>query len=129
VTTFNGKEINKNTVVGLSLGTIIAIVAFVWTAMGIGRPLFASDLKSISHDIETLVSVIDSNQTSTAIQILNIRKSALQSELRAARRELRASTGDQNVADDVHAIEAQIQEIDQKILCYRTVNCIVEPDF
>jgi len=129
LTTFNGKEINKNTVVGLSLGTIVVIVVFVWTALGIGRPLFASDLESISHDIETLATVIDSNQKTTAIQIINIRKSSLQSELRIARRDSRTRPNDQNALDDVHAIEAQIKELEQKILCYRTVSCIVEADF
>lgn len=129
MTIFNGKEINKNTVVGVSLGTIAIIVGFVWTALGIGRPLFASDLESISHDIEQLVTVIDTNQKVTAIQILNIRKEALQSELRSARRESRSAPDDANAQDDVMAIRDDIAEIDEKILCYRNVNCLVESDF
>lgn len=127
--TFNGKEINKNTVVGVSVGTLFAIFLSVWTILGIGRPLFASDLKSIAHDIDSLVAVIDKNQTSTAIQILSIRKEALQTELRSARREARLMPGDPGAMEDIRAIEDDIADIDQKILCYRTVTCIVEPDF
>jgi len=114
-----GKEITKNTVVGMSLGTIVAIVVFVWTALGIGRPLFAADLARIEDKIDVY-------QVSTAIQILTIRKEALQSELREARRDARRNPDDDNAADDVDEISDDIVALDAKIDCYRTEGCRVE---
>lgn len=115
-----GREITKNTVVGMSLGTITVIIVFVWTALGIGRPLFASDLVRIEDKI-------DGYQTSTAIQILNIRKSALQSDLREARRDARRNPNDDDAVEDVDEITDDIAELDAKITCYRTEGCEVEP--
>ena len=66
MTTIAGREITKNTVVGASVGTILTVIIVVWKASGIGRPLFAADLERIEQKI-------DDYQTSTAVQILNIR--------------------------------------------------------
>jgi len=114
-----GKEITKNTVVGMSLGTIVAIVVFLWTSLGIGRPLFAADLARIEDKI-------DDYQTGTAVQILSIRKSALQSDLRDAKRDARRNPDDDNAADDVDEISDEIAELDARIDCYRTDDCTVE---
>ncbi len=114
-----GREITKNTVVGMSLGTVTVIVVFIWTALGIGRPLFASDLERIEDKI-------DGYQTGTAVQILSIRKAALQSDLRDAKRDVRRNPDDDDAADDVDEIGDDIKELDAKIVCYRTEGCEVE---
>jgi len=114
-----GKALTKNTVVGVSVGTLCSIIIAVWVASGIGRPLFAADLNRIEEKI-------DGYQTSTAIQILNIRKSALKSELRHAKREVRDDPSDTEAADDVEEISDDIAELDAKINCYRTEGCEVE---
>lgn len=115
-----GREITKNTMVGMSLGSFIVIIAFVWTALGIGRPLFASDLVRIEDKI-------DGYQASTAVQILTIRKEALQSDLREAKRDARRNPDDDRSADDVDEITDDIKVLDAKIVCYRTEGCEVEP--
>ena len=116
-----GHEITKNTFVGMSIGTLITIIVVVWTASGIGRPLFAADMNRIEQKI-------DSYQTNTAVQILNIRKDALQSELREAKRDVRRNPDDQDAAEDVEDIESAIDELDTKIACHRTEGCTVESD-
>lgn len=116
-----GKEVNKNTVVGLSLGTVITGIVFIWTVFGIGRPLFAIDLLRIEEKI-------DGYQTSTAIQILNIRKAALQSELREAKRDVRRNSDDDDAAEDIDEIQSDIDDLEAKIACYRTAGCEVEND-
>ena len=120
MTKIAGREITKNTVVSMGVGTLIAIVVFVWTALGIGRPLFASDLVRIEDKI-------DNYQTSTAIQILHIRKAALKSDLREAKRDLRRNGDDMDAAEDVDDIESDIADLDAKIICHRTEGCEVEP--
>jgi len=114
-----GHEITKNTVVGMSIGTLLTIIVGLWAASGIGRPLFAADLNRIEQKI-------DSYQSSTAVQILNIRKSALQSELREAKRDVRRNPDDEDAAEDVDEIESDITELDTKIACHRTDGCRVE---
>ena len=116
-----GREITKNTVVGVSLGTLVPMLFALWAISGLGRPLFASDLKSIEEKIDTY-------QASTAIQMLNIRKSALQSELRTARRDARENREDTRAQADVDFIEDQIEDVEDKILCHRTKGCTVEDD-
>ena len=118
MTKIAGKEITKNTMVGMSIGTFCTIVVIIWTAAGIGRPLFASDLQRIEKKI-------DAYQTNTAIQILSIRKAALNSELREAKRDLRKDPEDDDAVEDVQEIEADIKEIDASILCHRTEGCVV----
>ncbi len=115
-----GHEITKNTVVGMSLGSLTIVIVFVWTALGIGRPLFAADLERIEDKI-------DGYQTNTSIQILNIRKEALKSDLRAAKRDARRNPDDDDADDDVDEISDDIKELDAKIVCYRTEGCEVEP--
>lgn len=114
-----GKALTKNTVVGVSVGTICSVIIAVWVASGIGRPLFAADLDRIE-------AKIDGYQTGTAIQILNIRKAALQSELRDAKRDARRNPDDDDAADDVEEISDDIAELDARIVCYRTEGCEVE---
>ncbi len=114
-----GRTLTKNTVVGVSLGTLCSIVIAAWVASGIGRPLFAADLDRIEGKI-------DDYQTGTAIQILNIRKAALKSELRDAKRDARRNPEDDDAADDVEEISDDISELDAKIVCYRTEGCEVE---
>ncbi len=121
MTTIAGREITKNTMVGMSVGTFFTIVVIIWTALGIGRPLFASDLQRIEEKIDTY-------QTSTAVQILSIRKAALNSELREARRDARRNPEDDDAADDVEEIESDISDIDAKIACHRTEGCTVETE-
>ncbi len=116
-----GHEITKNTFIGMSIGTLLTIIVVVWPASGIGRPLFTVDLNRLEKKIDTY-------QTSTAVQILNIRKSALQSELREAKRDVRRNPEDGNAAEDVDEIESEIRELDTKINCHRTEGCTVEPD-
>lgn len=113
-----GREITKNTMVGMSIGTFATLIAIVWTAAGIGRPLFASDLQRIEEKI-------DAYQTNTAVQILSIRKAALNSELRETKRDLRKDSDDEDALEDVEEIEADIKEIDALILCHRTESCVV----
>jgi len=108
-----GKALTKNTVVGVSIGTLCSIILAVWVASGIGRPLFAADLTRIEDKI-------DDYQTGTAIQILNIRKAALQSELREAKRGARRDSDDDDAVDDVEDIGDDITEQEAKIVCYRT---------
>ncbi len=118
---FAGTEISKNTVVSISMGSALALIVTIWTVAGIGRPLFAADLARIEDKI-------DAYQTNTAVSILNIRKEALQSELREAKRDARRNPDDDNAAEDVDEIEDDIDEIDDKIECHRTENCQVESD-
>lgn len=117
-----GVEVNKNTVVGISVGTILSVVVVIWAALGIGRPLFAADLERIE-------SKIDSYQTSTAVQILSIRKEALNSELRAARRDLRADPSDQKAMRDIDDIKTEIDDLNERIKCHRTAGCDVNGEF
>ncbi len=112
-------KISQNTMVGASLGTIAVIVVFTWSALGIGRPLFAADLERIEDKI-------DAYQTTTAVQILGIRKEALQSELRAVKRDLRSNPDDVDAAEDVDEIEGDIDDLDERIKCHRTEGCQVE---
>ncbi len=121
MTKIAGKEYSKNTVVSISVGSLIVIFLSLWTLSGIGRPLFAADLTRIETKIDTY-------QKSTAVQILSIRKSALQSELRQVKRELRNSPEDNGAADDIEKIEDDIDDIDAKITCYRSTNCKVESE-
>jgi len=118
MTRIAGREITKNTMVGMSVGTFATVIAIVWTAAGIGRPLFASDLQRIEEKI-------DAYQTNTAVQILSIRKAALNSELREAKRDLRKDPDDNDALEDVEEIEADIREIEASILCHRTEGCVV----
>ena len=104
--------------VGMSVGTLAGIVAIIWTAAGIGRPLFASDLQRIEDKIDTY-------QTTTAVQILSIRKAALNSELREAKRDVRRNPEDDDATEDVEEIESDIKDIDAKIACHRTEGCRV----
>jgi len=116
-----GHHITKNTVVGISLGGLVSILAAAWAISGIGRPLFAADLHIIEKKIDTY-------QTSTAISILNIRKAALESDLRVAKRDLRRNPNDDDAADDVDTIQRDIAECDATILCHRTEGCQVMTD-
>lgn len=124
-----GHQITKNTVVGMSLGTITVIIVFVWTALGIGRPLFASDLERIENKIDgyqhSTEEKIDWYQTSTAIQILSIRRAALQAELREVKRDVRRNPDDGDAMDDADEITDEIKELDVRIACYRTEGCEV----
>lgn len=119
MTIIAGREINKNTVVGVSVGTLFGLFVVIWTALGIGRPLFASDLERIEGKI-------DAYQTSTAVQILHIRKEALHSELRAARRDLRRDPTDVKAMEDIDEIRTDIDDLDERIKCHRTAGCQVE---
>lgn len=116
-----GHEITKNTFVGMSIGTLLTIIVAAWSISGIGRPLFAADLNRIEEKIDTY-------QTNTAVQILSIRKSALQSELREAKRDVRRNPDDEDATEDVDEIETDIEELDSKIDCHRTEGCTVEND-
>ena len=119
MTRIAGREISKQTMLNASLGTIGTAIIIIWTASGIGRPLFAADLQRIE-------SKIDSYQTSTAVQILSIRKEALKSELRAARRDLRSNPADTKAMDDIDDIKSLIDDLDERIKCHRTAGCEVE---
>ena len=116
-----GREVTKNTMVGVSLGSLALIVMSIWTALGIGRPLFAADLDRIEEKIDTY-------QTNTAVQIWNIRKAALQSEMREAKRDVRRNPEDDDAAEDVDEIKDDIEELDAKIECHRTEGCEVEAE-
>ena len=113
-----GHHITKNTKVSVCLGTLVMIFVSVWTALGIGRPLFASDLQVIERKI-------DLYQIGTAVQILNIRKAALETELRKANRDLRRDPNDDDAAEDVDTIKSEIARLDADILCHRTEGCEV----
>ena len=121
MTKIAGREYSKNTVVSISIGALCTTIVTLWMISGIGRPLFAADLARIE-------TKIDAYQTSTAVQILSIRKSALRSELRQVNRELRNSSEDNGAADDIKKIENDIKDIDAKIICYRSTNCRVESE-
>ncbi len=121
MTKIGGREVTKNTVVGISVGSLAAVIVALWTAAGIGRPLFAADLERIEQKIDTY-------QATTAVQILNIRKEALQSELREAKRDVRRNPEDDNAAEDVDEIESDIDDIDDRITCHRTEGCEVEAE-
>ena len=114
-----GREITRNTFVGMSIGTLVTIIVVIWSASGIGRPLFAADMNRIEEKI-------DAYQKNTAVQILSIRKDALQSELRDAKRDVRRNPDDEDAAEDIDEIESAIGEIDTKIVCHRTEGCKVE---
>ena len=116
-----GHRITKNTVVGISVGTLASILAAAWAISGIGRPLFAADLQVIERKI-------DLYQTGTAIRILNIRKAALATELRKAKRDLRHNQDDDDAAEDIDTIESEIAQLDADILCHRSVGCEVIGD-
>lgn len=125
-----GIEISKDTVVRLSIGTILVLVVTVWTALDIGRPLFASDLKRIEEKIDAYQTAsaaqLNSYQSSTAVQILIVRREALRSDLRVAKRYARADPSDAAAQEDVDEIEEDILVIDAKIVCHRTNGCTVE---
>jgi len=118
MTNIAGHEISKNTMVSASVGSICILIGIVWTALGIGRPLFASDL-------EFVVKKIDNYQISTAIQILYIRKAALETELREVKRDLRRNPEDNHAAEDIDKIQSDIEQCDAAILCHRTEGCEV----
>lgn len=114
-------SISKNTMVGMSIGTITAIIAAGWIGLGIGRPLFASDLVVIEESIDRL-------DKKTSVAILNLGKQSLETELRGAKRELRKDPNNDNIEDDIDEIEGEIEDIDAKIVCYRTTDCEMEDD-
>lgn len=114
-------HIGKNTVVGVSLGTIVVAIVFVWTMLDIGRPLFASDLVRIEQRIETL-------DKKNSVAVLNLAKQNLQSELRGVKRELRKDPDNGNIEEDIDKIKDEIEDIDDKIDCYRTKSCEMEED-
>lgn len=116
-----GHEFSKRTMVRVSMGTLVIIIAFIWTAAGIGRPLFASDLQRIE-------AKIDGYQTNTAVQILIIRREALESDLRVAHRYARDNDREPDTLIVVDEIETDIKNINAKILCYRTAGCKVEAE-
>lgn len=116
-----GHEITKNTFVGMSIGTLVTVIAVLWAASDIGRPLFAADLERIEKKIDTY-------QTSTTIQILSIRKAALNSELREAKRDLRRNPSDDDAVEDIDEIESDIDDLQDRINCHRTKGCRVEAD-
>ena len=115
------KPLTKNTVVGVSLGTIVAATIAIWTILGIGRPLFASDLQRIEQSIASL-------DAKTSVGVLNLAKQNLQSELRSAKRELRLDPSNGDIEEDIDEIEDDIEDIDDKIDCYRTKGCEMEDD-
>ena len=119
MTKIAGREITKNTFVGVSLGTLLSIIVVAWSLSGIGRPLFAADLERIERKI-------DSYQTNITVQILMIRREALESDLRVAHRYARDNGREPDTLIVVHEIEADIKVIDAKILCHRTKGCKVE---
>lgn len=123
-----GHHITKNTVVGCSLGGLASILTAAWAISDIGRPLFAADLQAFTADVQGIERKIDLYQTGTAIQILNIRKAALETELRKAKRDLRRNPGDDDAAEDVDTIVSEITRIDADILCHRTDGCEVIGD-
>ena len=114
-------HIGKNTVVGVSVGTLIAAIFAIWMVSGLGRPLFASDLVVIEESIENL-------DKKTSVAVLNLAKQNLQSELRGAKRELRQDPENGDIEDDIGVIEDEIEEIDTKIDCYRRKDCDMEED-
>ena len=116
-----GHRVTKNTVVCISFGGLASILAAAWTISGIGRPLFAADLQGIERKM-------DLYQIGTAVQILNIRKAALETELRKANRDLRRDPNDFDAAEDVDTIVSEITRIDADILCHRTDGCEVIGD-
>ena len=116
------KPIGKNTVVGVSLGTLVAVFVAVWTMLDIGRPLFASDLVRIEQSIHVM-------DVKNSLAICNLAKQGLKSELRGARRELREDPDNRHIEEDIEDIQSEIKDLDTKIACYRTVGCIVEEDF
>ncbi|KKL74019.1 hypothetical protein LCGC14_2069090 [marine sediment metagenome] len=113
--------IGKNTVVGVSVGTLVAGLFAIWMVSGIGRPLFASDLVIIEQSIERL-------DKKTSVAVLNLAKQNLQTELRGIKRELRLDPNNGDIEDDVVVIENEIKEIDTKIDCYRRKDCDMEED-
>lgn len=121
MTQFAGRDITKNTMVGMSIGTLLTLVLIAWSASGVGRPLFAADLSRIE-------SKIDAYQTTTAVQILQIRKAALRSEMRQAKRDVRSDPGDSDAVEDVDEIESDIEDINDRIACHRTEGCEVESE-
>ena len=106
------KPFGKNTVVGVSVGTLVSVVAFVWMASGLGRPVFASDLEKLDKKI--------------SVAVLDLARQNLQSELRGAKRELRQDPNNDDIEEDIDDIEDEIEEIDDKIECYRTKGCELE---
>ena len=114
-------SISKNTMVGMSVGTITAIIAAGWIGLGIGRPLFASDLIVIEESIEKL-------DKKTSVAILNLGKQSLETELRGAKRELRKDPENDDIEDDIDEINGEIDDIDTKIECYRIKGCEMEDD-
>ena len=121
MTKIAGKEVSKNTMVSASIGTILAAFIAVWTVSGLGRPLFAADLERIEEKI-------DAYQTSTAVQILFIRREALQSDLRVVKRAARKDGNDPDSLIDIDEIQEDIKVIDAKIACHRTKDCEVESE-
>lgn len=112
-------NLSKNTMVGMSVGTLVSIVAALWIGLGIGRPLFASDLQVIEASIEKL-------DKKTSVAILHLAKQSLESELRGAKRELRKDPLNDDIEEDIDIISQDIDEIDDKITCYRTQGCEIE---
>ena len=112
-------NMTKNTMVGMSVGTIVSIIAAAWIGLGIGRPLFASDLQVIEDSIEKL-------DKKTSVAILYLAKQSLESELRGAKRELRKDEDNDNIQEDIDVINGDIAEIASKITCYRTEDCEIE---
>lgn len=121
MTKIAGKEVSKNTMVSVSVGTILTAFIAVWAMSGLGRPLFAADLERIENKI-------DSYQTNTAVQILFIRREALESDLRTVKREARRNGNDPDSLIDADEIREDIKVIDAKIACHRTKGCEVESE-
>lgn len=114
-----GREVSKNTMVSVSFGAIFSAIFGLWMLSGIGRPLFAADLERIEDKI-------DGYQTVTSIQILGIRKAALKTELRNAKRDVRRNPDDDDAADDIDEIKSDIEDINNMIVCHRTEGCEVK---
>lgn len=110
------KPLGKTTMISVSTGTVAAVLFAVWTASGIGRPLFAADLV----DVQMALINLDNK---TTIAFLEQQKSGLQTEIRSLRRELRADPSDTDLLDDIEEVEADIADIDASIACIRTEGC------
>ena len=107
--------------VGASVGTIVAVIAAIWMGLGIGRPLFASDLKVIEESIARV-------DKKMSVAVLTLAKQNLESELRGAKRELRQDPNNGNIEEDIDVIEGDIEDIEEKVKCYRTKGCEVEDE-
>lgn len=117
----------------ISVGTIVLVIATVWSAFGLGRPIFASDLAEVEQRFNLEIMAVNRNVEAlgknTRIGLLKLELSRLQGEMRQLHSEMRKYPDDEDLAADEEDLEAEIKDVQDDISCLRSKDCVLEDEF